>query len=64
MSANPARQQAARWFARLHGGEADSTLRDDFDRWLRADPSHQTEYNAFTEVWRDFDSTHRAEAAG
>lgn len=62
MSANPARQQAARWFARMQGGPAVNSQRDDFDRWLRADPRHQTEYNAFNEVWRDFDSTPRAEA--
>lgn len=42
-------QQAADWFARMHGPEADQ-LRDEFERW-RAEPDHAAAYERLAHTW-------------
>lgn len=54
------REEAARWFARMHGGgSADAAA---WRAWMDASPEHAREYAAFEALWRDFDSTPRAQA--
>ncbi len=53
------REEAARWFARMHGGTGDDAA---WRAWMDADPAHAAEYAAFEALWRDFDSTPRVEA--
>lgn len=59
------REEAARWFIRMHRdagaapGAADAAA---WRRWMDADPRHATEYAAFEALWQDFDSTPRTEA--
>lgn len=54
---NSAREQAARWFTRLLHLPEEHPERAQFETWLRAHPQHQTEYQAFCELWGDFSST-------
>ena len=59
------REEAARWFIRMHRdagarpGAADAAA---WRRWMDADPRHAAEYAAFEALWQDFDSTPRTEA--
>ena len=56
------REEAAVWFVRLLEVEDDHQDRTRFNHWLRADPRHQAEYQAFSELWGDFASTRKTEA--
>lgn len=59
------REEAARWFIRMHRdagaqpGAADAAA---WRTWMDADPRHAAEYAAFEALWQDFDSTPRTEA--
>jgi transmembrane sensor len=55
------REQAARWFTRLLDIPDDHPERARFDSWLRADPRHRAEYQAFCELWGDLGSTRKIE---
>jgi transmembrane sensor len=55
------REQAARWFARLQRAPQDHPEREQFQRWLAADPRNASEYQAFSDLWGDFASTVRTE---
>ncbi len=50
------REEAARWFARLHGG-ASAPDTAAWRAWMDASPEHAREYTAFEALWRDFDTT-------
>jgi len=50
------REEAARWFARMHGGTAGPDTAA-WRAWMDASPDHAREYAAFEALWRDFDST-------
>jgi transmembrane sensor len=54
-----AREEAARWFARLQGAGPDHPDRGRFEAWLAADPAHAAEYAAIADVWSDFESPQR-----
>lgn len=59
------REEAARWFIRMHrdaGAQAGAADAAAWRRWMDADPRHAAEYAAFEALWQDFDSTPRAEA--
>ncbi|MEQ7921756.1 FecR domain-containing protein [Xanthomonas sp. WHRI 1810A] len=56
-----AREQAAFWFTRLLDVPDDHQDRARFDHWLRADPEHRAEYQAFCELWGDLASTRKTE---
>ncbi|MDR6116615.1 MULTISPECIES: FecR domain-containing protein [unclassified Sphingomonas] len=43
-------REASAWCARMHGPDADAS-RDDFDRWLRADPRNLEAYNQMEEIY-------------
>ena len=55
------REQAALWFTRLLDVPEHHPDRDRFDSWLRADPRHRTEYQAFCDLWGDLGSTLKTE---
>ncbi|VVE62074.1 FecR family protein [Pandoraea captiosa] len=46
------REEAARWFAKAHGGAFSDAQRASLDAWLSADPLHRAEYAALTRVWQ------------
>ncbi len=50
------REEAARWFVRLHGG-ASAPDTAAWRAWMDASPEHAREYTAFEALWRDFDTT-------
>lgn len=50
------REEAARWFVRLHGG-ASAPDAAAWRAWMHASPEHAREYTAFEALWRDFDTT-------
>ncbi len=54
----PIREEAALWFARLRGAEADD-IRPAFEAWLARDPRHRAEYNRMAEIF----SLHRRTVA-
>lgn len=59
------REEAARWFIRMHRDAGAAPVAADaaaWRRWMDADPRHATEYAAFEALWQDFDSTPRTEA--
>lgn len=53
------REEAARWFARLHDAGPEHPDRSRFEAWLTASPANAAEYAAIAEVWDDFDSSKR-----
>jgi transmembrane sensor len=53
------REEAARWFARLHHAGPDHPDRGRFEAWLGASPANAAEYAAIADVWEDFDSPAR-----
>jgi len=55
------REQAARWFTRLLDLPEHHPDRARFDCWLREDPRHRAEYQAFCELWGDLASTRKTE---
>jgi transmembrane sensor len=59
------REEAARWFTRMHrsaGAQPNAADTDAWRAWLAADPRHAAEYAAFEALWQDFDSTPRVQA--
>jgi transmembrane sensor len=59
------REEAARWFIRMHrdaGGQPGSHEMAAWHAWMQADPRHAAEYAAFEALWQDFDSTPRTQA--
>lgn len=59
------REEAARWFIRMHRDAGAQPGADDaaaWRAWMDADPRHATEYAAFEALWQDFDSTPRTQA--
>ncbi len=49
------REDAARWFTRMHGAEPDDPERGRFEAWLASNPAHAREYVAFEDFWRRLD---------
>lgn len=65
MSTGALREEAARWFTRMHrsaGAQPNAADADAWRAWLAADPRHAAEYAAFEALWQDFDSTPRVQA--
>lgn len=65
MSTAALREEAARWFTRMHrsaGAQPNAADTDAWRAWLAADPRHAAEYAAFEALWQDFDSTPRVQA--
>ncbi|WP_420994996.1 FecR family protein [Cupriavidus sp. 30B13] len=56
------REEAARWFLRMHGAEPDDGQRSRFEAWLASDPAHAQAFRAIAGVWDDFDSQSRLQA--
>lgn len=50
-AANALRQEAAEWFARLRGSDADR-YRLDFERWRALDPRHRSAYAEIEQTYR------------
>ena len=61
-----AREQAARWFTRMHSGgsngEDSAALTAAWRAWMDASPEHAREYAAFEALWHDFDTTASTQA--
>jgi len=55
-SADPVRNEAARWFARSHGGTWDAAAQAERDAWLAADPRHAAEYRMLESIWQAADA--------
>lgn len=49
-------EQAARWFVCLREAEPGSSLRAEFEVWLRASPEHAAEYAAIEALWQGLES--------
>jgi len=49
------REQAIAWKVRLQSGHVTSADRQQFEQWLRTDPTHQQEFEQATEVWDKLD---------
>jgi len=47
--------EAARWHALVHSGEADSDTIERFQQWLRANEQHRDAYALFEQIYRDLD---------
>lgn len=56
------REEAARWFVRMRDSTTGASERTAFDAWLAAHPRNAQEYEAFEQLWRDFDSTASTQA--
>jgi transmembrane sensor len=59
------REQAARWFIRMHRDAGAQPGPEDaaaWQAWMQANPRHAAEYAAFEALWQDFDSAPRAQA--
>lgn len=50
--ADPVAEQAAEWFARVHGAPADDRLLAQLQLWLDADPRHRAEYELLGQLWQ------------
>lgn len=50
--ADPARAEAARWFARARAGEWDAAAQAELDAWLALDPRHAFEYRMLESIWQ------------
>lgn len=62
MSILAIRNQAAKWFARMHHAEPDHPERGRFESWLLQHPVHAKEYAAIADIWDEFDSTNRLQS--
>jgi transmembrane sensor len=47
---DPAREEATRWWGRMHGPQAEQS-RAEFERWRDADPRNAAEYAALERTW-------------
>ncbi|QPJ62112.1 MAG: FecR family protein [Candidatus Nitronauta litoralis] len=47
--------EAVRWFARLHSGDATEDTRRQFEAWRSSSPLHALEYEGIRAVWEDLD---------
>lgn len=56
------RDDAARWFTRMHDAAPEHPERGRFEAWLAASPVHAAEYSAIAEVWQDFETTASTQA--
>jgi transmembrane sensor len=50
------REEAAKWFLRLHHADSDHPDRSKFESWLMQSASHQEAYKSVSQAWQDFDS--------
>lgn len=51
-SADPVRNEAARWFARAHSGAWNAGAQAELDAWLAADRRHAAEYRMLESIWQ------------
>ncbi|PHR61102.1 MAG: hypothetical protein COA43_05550 [Robiginitomaculum sp.] len=49
------RREAGAWHARLHSGEINMNVRDQFENWLHADRDHKSVYRDYEQVYRDLE---------
>jgi transmembrane sensor len=50
-----ASEQAAEWFVRMKEGQFTEVQRNEFERWLDADPNNRKEYQAVQGLWSELD---------
>jgi transmembrane sensor len=61
---DPVRQQASRWFARLHADDASEQDRQQWRRWMDMDPRHGAAYARLESLWSTMgEASHTAEIA-